>query len=385
MLTQLRTRSTANCVCFIAPFLLLGAVQATQAQALPVVPAAGVAAPVAPPAAQNPAAVKPAADANEPPNVKPPAVTNSPYRIMLGANLDMSSGVKVNGFFSKVDLFLADQESRKTTEKYLINQRTGFIGSIYTNRFLSADSTKRRLINRTLVRSKSRDTLAVIAQAAVLSKAVTSVSSIGFSIHPTYRIASSDNSPRTATTGKKAYKTKLNNLRKGGSERGTTQDSVNAGIAPLVDIPHSNLYIGIHLEFVRRTYTTNFSYESPAPLDTFSIAKTATQPFPFQTLPVRPTETTSILYERYIGLSLPYRFLTTDVDIRFIPSGGRVNRGIGWQWYYAATLDITERTSGITFGAEIRDYEKIESPLIGLYISKSFLLTRLGDLLTSRN
>jgi len=298
----------------------------------------------------------------------------------VGTNLDFNdNAIKLNGLYAKMDVFLADQQNR-SNNNYLL-RRFGFLGSIYLNQSVSGDyfdhdTLSRTLTNRTLVRSQSTPTLATIAMSSLTAKSVTGVKSLGFAVHPTYRLFSSYDS--TNADGADEYLWKKNVIV--GSASAPERREVR-----LVN-PHSSLYVGAHLEVVRRVYRTEFMYGAATPYDTMRIAKTVAQPFPYGLPTSRPDEVVKVYYERYYGISFPYRYVSNEVDLRFIPSFGVAYLApSGYTRYMTATLDITERNSGITFGAEIRDYSSLKQPLLGLYISKSFLLTRLGNLLNARS
>ena len=339
----------------------------------------------------------------------PPAidVINSPYRLLVGTNLDFDDNIKVSGLYAKVDIFLADQQNQRIKQNQFLRQnqfrsRFGFLGSIYLNQSLSGDYLKndtlsRILVDRSLVRSQSTSTLAVVALASLTAKSITKVRSLGFVVHPTFRLFSSRDSILIYTTtetrkgkgemkGKRVTETKQRVAKFWKPDEIISSSTAPEGTERRLVSPHSTIYVGAHLEVVRRVYNTLYSYSAPTAYDTLRIVKTPLQPFPNSLPAIRPTETVTVFYERYYGVSFPYRYVSNEIDLRFIPSFGVAYLApSGYTRYMTATLDITERNSGITFGAEIRDFSSLKQPIMGLYISKSFLLTRLGDLLSTRN
>ena len=281
--------------------------------------------------------------------------TNSPYRLLVGTNLDFSEkSIDLNGLYAKVDVFLASQNGT-THSKSFFFKNVSLLGNVYLNQSFSgdySDTLSRRRVDRTLIRPLSNDTISTVAVSALSIKSVTRVKSLGFVLQPCIRLFTNQDPPEN----------------------------------PLVH-PYSSFFAGLHLEVARRAYITSFTYGDATPLDTLRIPKRPSQPSPYALASSRLTEQTVIFYERYYGISFPYRYISKDVDIRFVPCFGLAYLYPGkYIRYMTGTIDITERNSGITFGAEIRDYASLtQRPILSLYISRSFLLTRLGDLLTSRS
>ena len=332
------------------------------------------------------------------PAPSPVDATNSPYRLLVGTNLDFDDNIRISGLYAKVDVFLADQRRQRLRHPL---DRIGFLGSIYLNQslsgdYLQSDTISRLMTNRTLVRAQSNDTLAVVALSSLTAKSVTKVRSLGFVIHPTYRLFSSRDTSKAYVVSRRKWWGKhkgdtITKTRYGHYWEPNDIKFIRSGTSPegterRLTSPRSSVYFGLHLEVVRRVFNTIYTYGTPETYDTLRISKLPTQPLPYSRPFTRPTESATVFYERYYGVSLPYRYISNEIDLRFTPSLGWAYLAPSrWTRYMTATLDITERNSGITFGAEIRDFASLKEPIMGLYISKSFLLTRLGDLLSARN
>lgn len=182
----------------------------------------------------------------------------------------------------------------------------------------------------------------------------------------------------------------------------TTTELNNWGIyfAPLFQYSHyenaekfvTNMYVGAHLEVIRRTIVTNYSFDTVGYTTTkYTLGGRG---LPRSASKSLPQNTVQNLYDAYFGICAPIQFLWKGIlDMKINPCLGFGSRGYSTQvtrgdliikkspFFYLVQFDLLAHLGGLSLniGGEVRGYFPNENPIMAAYLGTSFSIQKLAD------
>lgn len=259
---------------------------------------------------------------------------DNPYKFAMGGNFDFEDGIKPKSFYA--ELFTFQPDLITLTKKESDDKKTnwfktcGMYGGIYQSRYFSPDSNSSTITSLVPI-NNSNDTL--FSRESFNRKPSTVIKNIGFYFGPTFHILGSSNS----------------------------------------DISF-NLYCSLHIEIIHQQRITNYTYETMS-IDTM----------PYSLIPSRPTGVEKIdkkiemVDNHYLGLGIPIQVKNkkAELNLRIVPAGFYWKTNGHPYNFYLFQFSIVERKYGICLGGEYRGNYGNKETFIGIYLSKSFDLTKL--------